>query len=155
MVQKLKIDPQSPFSIDVKQEEEESHPVEDGQRVSILANVNDQRSSEGYILIRKFNPAQKVVAALKTLGLFWGAILLTLPIPIVHFILPPVLFFVGIFMSYRTYQSNGRVFGGETTCPHCQTVVTVGKAELHWPVTTVCQGCARTVNMEPKDSSDF
>lgn len=117
------------------------------REISILANVNDERRSKGRILIREFNHAQRVQAAIKILALIWGSIILVLPIPMIHFVLPPVLFFTGIFISYRTYKSTGRVLSGATTCPNCKAAIVVGNVQLHWPVTEICQECGQSVRM--------
>lgn len=121
------------------------------EKLLILANVNDERRTEGFVLIKKFNKAQKLKASLKTLGLFWGAILLIAPFPVLHIVLPPILFFTGIFMARRTYKSEGRLLSGETTCPNCKGPVSVKKSELNWPITEICQSCGFVVRMQPSE----
>jgi hypothetical protein len=120
------------------------------QKIPIQANVNDDRRSEGYVTIIHFNPAQRTREALKKLAMFWGVAVLSVLIPVFHFVTVPLFFCLGIFFAYRTYKSEGRVIDGLTKCPHCQTEVIIKPAELQWPLTEICQNCARVVRIERK-----
>lgn len=120
----------------------------DGQKITISANVSDERRSPGFAYIETFNQAQKTRVALKKIAIFWGIALVSVLIPVFHFVLVPLFFFLGFFFAYRGYKAEGQVLGGETTCPHCQTPVQIKKQELNWPITEICQGCARVVRIE-------
>lgn len=121
---------------------------EQGEKVLILANVNDERRSEGFVYIHHFSPPERMTQALKKLGLFWGIALVSVLIPVFHFVLVPLFLILGIFFAHRSYKSEGRILSGETRCPHCQTEVQVKPAELQWPISEICQNCARVVRME-------
>lgn len=121
-----------------------------GEKILIEANVSDERRSEGFVYIETFNQAQRTRVALKKLAMFWGIALVCVLLPVVHFVLVPLFFILGFFFAYKGYKSEGQVLSGETTCPHCGTKVTVKKAELTWPLTEICQSCARVVRMEKK-----
>lgn len=120
------------------------------QKIPIQANVSDDRRSEGYVTLIYFNPAQKTREALKKLAIFWGISIVSVLIPVFHFVSVPLFFGLGIFFAYRTYKSEGRVIEGLTRCPHCQTEVKVKPAEIQWPLTEICQNCARVVRIERK-----
>ncbi|HEX7674066.1 MAG TPA: hypothetical protein VF412_07840 [Bdellovibrio sp.] len=127
--------------------------MENGTKISILANVSDERRSPGFVYIEIFNQAQRTRVALKKLAIFWGIALVSVLLPVVHFVLVPLFFFLGFFFAYRGFKSEGQVLSGETTCPHCGTKVVVKKQELAWPITEICQGCARVVRMERQDQA--
>jgi hypothetical protein len=120
------------------------------QKIPIQANVSDDRRSEGYVTVQHFNPAQRMNAALKKLGLFWAIALVSVLIPVFHFVLVPLFLIIGILAARRSYKAEGRVIEGLTKCPHCQTEVIVKPTELQWPVTEICQNCARVVRIERK-----
>ena len=122
-----------------------------GEKVAIEANVGDDRRTVGFVYIETFNQAQKTRAALKKLALWWGLALVSVLIPVFHFVLVPLFFFLGFYFTYRGYKSEGAVLGGSTKCPHCGAEVTVAKAALNWPISEICQGCARVVRMEKKE----
>ena len=120
-------------------------------QVSILANVNDDRREPGVITVREFSPRDRMMNALKKLALWWGASILSVLIPVFHFVTVPLFFFLGIFMAYRDYKSPGLVLSGNTTCPHCQTSIQMKKTNLQWPLVEICQSCARVVRMEKSE----
>ena len=120
------------------------------QKIPIQAHVSDERRSEGYVTVVYSSPAGRVKQALKKLALFWLGSLLSILIPVVHFVSVPVLFGLGIFFAYRSYKSEGQVLEGLTRCPHCQNEVPIKPAELQWPLTEICQNCARVVRIERK-----
>lgn len=118
------------------------------ERIEIESNVMDERRTTGFLEVKKFNPADKTRTALKKLALWWGLSILSILVPVFHFVLVPLFFFLGFFFARKGYKSEGEVLDGKTTCPHCGAEVKVGKGELNWPVTEICQGCARVVRME-------
>ncbi|MBO9666398.1 MAG: hypothetical protein J7501_06250 [Bdellovibrio sp.] len=120
------------------------------ERIEILANVSDDRRSEGHIIIQHFNKAEKTRTAIKKLALFWGIALVSVLIPVFHFVLVPLFFFLGFYFAHRGYKSDGLVLSGATTCPHCQNPVEIKKAQLNWPLSEICQNCARVVRIEKK-----
>ncbi|KYG64763.1 hypothetical protein AZI86_11190 [Bdellovibrio bacteriovorus] len=120
------------------------------QKIPIQANVSDDRRSEGYVNVVYFNPAARMKEALKKLALFWGIAIVSVALPVVHFVTVPLFFCLGIFFAYRTYKSEGRVIEGLTRCPHCENEVPIKPAELQWPLTEICQNCARVVRIERK-----
>lgn len=122
----------------------------DHQKIPIQANVSDERRSEGYVSVVYFNPAGRMKEAVKKLALFWGIAIVSVALPVVHFVTVPLFFILGIFFASRTYKSEGRVIEGLTRCPHCEHEVPIKPAELQWPLTEICQNCARVVRIERK-----
>lgn len=119
------------------------------EKIKIQANVSDERRTSGEVEVEYFSPRQRTQVAVKKLFLFWGIALVSVLIPIFHFVTVPLFFGLGLFFAYRSYQSQGQVLTGETTCPHCQNKVIIQKAELQWPLSEICQNCARVVRIEP------
>ncbi|QLY27014.1 hypothetical protein [Bdellovibrio sp. KM01] len=122
------------------------------EKINIESNVMDERRTSGELEIKVFNQADKTRTALKKLALWWGLSLISVLLPVVHFVLVPLFFFLGFFFAWKGFKSEGQVLDGRTTCPHCGNPVNVGKGELNWPVTEICQSCARVVRMEKKEA---
>lgn len=119
-------------------------------RVEILANVSDDRRSEGFVEVELFHQSDRMKVVLKKLAIFWSISILSILIPVFHFVLVPLFFFLGIYFAYRSSKSEGRVLSGKTQCPHCQNEVIVKEAELQWPLSEICQNCARVLRIEKK-----
>ncbi|MNJ98619.1 hypothetical protein D3C87_163860 [compost metagenome] len=118
--------------------------------IPVLANVNDERRTEGVIRVKEFMAQDRMGNSLKKLAFFWGIMILTVFIPVFHFVLVPLFFFIGLYMARRAYKSPGRVLSGSTICPNCQAKVSIGKGDLNWPLTEICQNCAREIRLEKK-----
>ena len=118
------------------------------ERIETESNVMDDRRTSGHLEIKTYNPAEKTRTAIKNLGIWWGLSIVSILIPVFHFVLVPLFFFLGFFFARKGYNSEGKVLSGHTTCPHCGNEITVAKGDLNWPVTEICQGCARVVRIE-------
>lgn len=119
-----------------------------GEKIQVTANVGDERTQNGVVYIKWFAPPEKMSQALKKLALFWGIALVSVLIPVFHFVSVPLFFGLGIFFALRSYKSEGKVLSGSVQCPHCLHEVKVKPAELQWPISEICQNCARVVRME-------
>jgi hypothetical protein len=118
-------------------------------QIKVKADVNDERVTNGILEIHYFNSGERMINALKKLALYWVISIFSILIPVAHFILVPLFFFLGIFFFYRSYKSQGKVLAGSVPCPHCQKVLTLGPQELQWPVSEICQSCARAIRIHP------
>ena len=118
-----------------------------GEKVEITANVNDDRHSEGIAYIKHYSPPERMMAAIKKLAIVWGIAILCILIPVFDFVLVPLGLILGVFFAHRTYKSEGLILSGSVKCPHCQTEVPLKKGELRWPLSEICQGCARVVRI--------
>ena len=119
-------------------------------RIEILANVSDDRRSEGFVEVQMFHQSDRMKLMLKKLAMFWALAIFSILIPVFHFVLVPLFFFLGIYCAYRSSKSEGVVLSGKTSCPHCQSEVIIKKAELQWPLSEICQNCARVLRIEKK-----
>ncbi|XGC82239.1 hypothetical protein ACES2L_07050 [Bdellovibrio bacteriovorus] len=119
------------------------------EEIKIQAHVSDERRSSGTVEVEYFSPRQRTQVALKKLFMFWGIALVSVLIPIFHFVTVPLFLGLGLFFAHRSYQSRGQVLTGETHCPHCQDKIVIQKAELQWPLSEICQNCTRVVRVEP------
>lgn len=114
----------------------------------ITAHVGDERHREGMISVHTMTPSERMVQALKKLALFWGIAVLSILIPVFHFVTVPLFVCLGIFFFYRGYKSTGVVLGGEVNCPHCDQLVTIKPATIEWPLSEICQNCARVLRIQ-------
>lgn len=124
--------------------------IDSEQTLAITATVGDERQSEGLLRVHTTNPSERLMQGLKKLGMFWGIAVLSVLIPVFHFVTVPLFFCLGLFFFYRGYKSEGLVLGGEVNCPHCSAVVHIRPSNLEWPVTEICQSCARVLRMKLK-----
>jgi hypothetical protein len=87
--------------------------------------------------------------ALKRLGLCWGIGFGCVFIPVMHFVLVPTAFLVGIISSYKQLKLPEQIVGGELTCPKCSERFTVDAQPFEWPKRLECQKCDSRLLIQP------
>lgn len=73
------------------------------------------------------SPSQARRQALKTLAIIWAIGLITVPIPLVHFVSVPVCLLSGPLVAWIVYRmwSKTEEWIGEVACPACSKVSTL------------------------------
>lgn len=71
------------------------------------------------LLVVTFDRGRRVRRALTGLLGFWGAMLVSVFIPIAHFVLVPSLFVAGLYQLVRRLRVHELVRGAHGTCPDC------------------------------------
>ena len=85
----------------------------------------------------------------------WAVALVTLPIPIVHFIAPPLLLVLGPvlgFLVFRVCDGASDLAGGTYECPSCGKSWALVPAAASWPLSIACQGCETRLTIRPAAS---
>jgi hypothetical protein len=117
-----------------------------GCKVKVIGSNGKEQSGE--VRIQSFNPAQRLLRALKFLGICWGLALISVFIPIAHFFLVPGFFFAGLIISYFVYGMESVVLGGESICPNCGAFLPIARGKEKWPLTDLCAKCYTNVSIE-------
>lgn len=96
------------------------------------------------VLVVSYDRARRVRRALRGLGTWWGAALVSVLIPVAHFVLVPAFFFFGVYTFARRLTTDQVALSGRGTCPDCgreQALDVAGRWSL--PRTTSCRYCQR------------
>lgn len=103
----------------------------------------------------KILPKEKArVNAISACAACWGLALVTLPVPILHFIAPPLLILMGpisALIIYKLFAGAVDVLGGQGTCPDCMISVSIEPRSERWPVDILCSGCGARLFATKKD----
>lgn len=120
-------------------------------RVRIVDPQSGNRA-EGKIRVRYWNRRERVLRALKFGGLCWGAALVSVLLPLLHFVLVPSFLLAGPIVGYFILVQTSVVLGGEGVCPGCQAQLPIIRAPDRFPISDVCARCCRGLKVEPVDS---
>lgn len=120
-------------------------PIETSQNVTAWSG---SKSTPGEVRIIEWNSRERLIRAAKVLALCWGIALITIPIPMVHFVVPPIMLLVGPFLFYVNYKQENGVAGGQGTCPSCSQKFDVVSGKLRWPIFEICNHCKSHVRLE-------
>ena len=80
-------------------------------------------SSSIAVEIKKIDKKSRLKNALKILSIYWLLSMLSIFLPLVHFLLVPGLFFLGIFLSYKKYEKNILLLSTSFACLSCKKVI--------------------------------
>lgn len=123
------------------------------QACPVRLTTNSGKQSSGTVQIQIWSPQYRTRRALKTLGLFWGLSLVTVIIPLLHFVLVPGLFIAGPIVAWVIYRQERMILGGEGICPQCGKAFAIVRAQEHWPLRDVCSHCHEEVRVERLEQS--
>jgi hypothetical protein len=105
----------------------------------IVISNNAGGIAPGTLHIRHFSGGERLRRALAVLGMCWGVGLATVIIPLVHFVVPPVMLIIGPVLAWRRYgvvMQNEKIVG---SCPSCGQPVTLElDASDSLPLWTYC-----------------
>jgi hypothetical protein len=119
---------------------------EDGvpRQQSLLLNGFAPAPGRGSVTIVSFDRRARWRRALRALGKWWGIALLSVLIPIAHFILVPSFFLFGLFQFFQRYGAVEVPRDARGTCPDCgveQPLELAGQWRV--PQLVSCRECHR------------
>jgi hypothetical protein len=120
----------------------------DAQRIELVTEVDDTKTF-GFAVRRDLAKHERLARAGKMFGIFFGVALLTVFIPILHFILPPLFLIAGTVFFWTTYMETGEVLEGEYTCPNCKHKMVIPHEAEDWPKEQRCGGCSFLLKTQP------
>ncbi|MEK6554718.1 MAG: hypothetical protein AABZ31_05730 [Bdellovibrionota bacterium] len=119
--------------------EEFDHDKEHPLEVEILSRDGSIR--EGYLVLSERTPQERVVRAVQAFFLWMLAALISLFIPMLHFILVPAFILVALFMGANGLFDVFKVESGEITCARCGTVNHIEAQNETYPIHIDCDHC--------------
>lgn len=106
--------------------------------VAIEANG---KKSVGIVEMKYFDKDLRTSRALKVWGGFWGGAFCAVFIPVVHFVLVPTLFLVGLVYPFIIYFQKSQNWGGRGRCPECDKILPISSKSNRWPLKSKCVVC--------------
>ncbi len=89
---------------------------------------------------------------MKWCGAAWLGALITLPVPLLHFVAVPACLLAGPplgYVMYRFYRGSTEIISGNGKCPACQYEWELVKKTVDWPRLMNCPKCNAELMMEP------
>lgn len=108
------------------------------QKLDVIVEANDLKTTSGFLQIYELPKKERRAKALKTFFIFFGAACVSVFIPLVHFILVPLLLITTVFLVRKALKASQYISDGQVLCPHCQKSLDVKRTALQWPMTLFC-----------------
>jgi hypothetical protein len=121
--------------------------VYSSEKIQVACRVDDL-STPGWVDRRDLRTSERWTRAGKIFGFFFLAAFVTLFIPILHFILPPLALIIGGVLAIGEFTNTGEVLAGEITCPNCKKIMALSREGEEWPKVHRCSGCSFTLRVE-------
>lgn len=114
----------------------------------ILLNGYHGRPTAGTVTIREFDREGRVRRALAGLGQWWGIALLSVLIPVAHFVLVPAFLAYGAWRFFQRLGTAELATGARGTCPDCGAEQAL-ELEPRWraPQPVTCRYCHRGLRL--------
>ena len=117
--------------------------------MKIQATANSDKIEYGEAEVQTISSDKLFLKALARLTICWCIAIVCILIPILHFILVPAFFFLGIYLAVRTTKLKNEIVSGTIRCPHCSQIVNLPKSAASWPHTEICQNCSPMLKISP------
>lgn len=102
----------------------------------------------GTVTIRRFNRDERVRRALAGLGKWWGVALVSVLIPVAHFVLVPSFLAYGVWQGVQRLGTVELAIAARGTCPDCGAEQALDLA-VRWraPQPVTCRQCHRGLQL--------
>lgn len=111
------------------------------------------KHTEGYALRYDLPKSERVKRALKMLGVLWFVMFIVAFVPVLHFVLVPLFFVLGMVLATTTFLETSMVREAKINCPNCNTEIHIEKETESWPRTIRCSGCSFTLKIQAPESA--
>jgi hypothetical protein len=103
---------------------------------------------EGTVQVVRYDEAARTSRAVKRLAAYWVLALVSVALPILHFVLVPGLFLLGPLAAWLATRQAGTVLGGGGKCPGCGGTVEIEGGPETWPMAARCRPCREILTVE-------
>lgn len=120
-----------------------------GDLIPVVVKDLGGSSVAAQVPVRAYTGGERLLRSAKILALFWGISLLTVLIPVAHFVLVPLFFLLGPIVAMMVYKKTVSLTGGDVTCPNCHQVFSLNAGPILWPLRRNCEHCRYQLVIEP------
>ena len=116
-------------------------PTESTQTYSAVVHALDERQSTGTFQVRTLSQQDRIFVGLKWLGIAWLIGLCFIPVPMIHFVIPPLMFALGPIVFIKGFLGHQRIEEGRVDCPNCQKEILFPVARFQPEYRENCPHC--------------
>jgi hypothetical protein len=118
--------------------------------IDVLLTSSNEKQADGKVQIISWSPPERTRRAIKTWAMCWGAAIICVAFPIVHFFAVPGFLLGGPIAAFFIWAQEAKITGGECKCPSCGAAFQVSKGRPQWPLSDVCSSCHEAIRITPR-----
>lgn len=111
----------------------------------------DAQPTSGTIRIQHWGRSDRLRRALRASGICSLFAMIAVFIPLLHFVLVPLLILAAPIVGFVLYGQESAVLGGEGKCPACGADFLVAKSANKFPLNDLCTSCQGSVRIQLGD----
>jgi len=124
------------------------------EEIAVIVNASNGSALDAEVQKVHLPAGERLARAGKRLGILWGAAIVCLFIPIVHFLLVPLFLITGLALAIVAFLGSIRIIGSELICPDCKNTFNLPETRESWPIDYSCPRCTRYLWIERRDSQE-
>ncbi len=117
------------------------------ETVAVTTTSLKGNTTQGSVELRSWDARERVRRALRAGGISLGLAVVSVLIPLAHFVLVPAFLIGAPIAALVAYSQETVVLGGKGTCPDCGAVLPIVRARAQWPLSDLCSHCGTSVKI--------
>jgi hypothetical protein len=117
--------------------------------IQVKIQGSQGKVTTGNVEHRIWEKKERTLRGIKALGISWGLCLVSVLIPLLHFILVPLFLLAGPFAFFWVTAQEQIILGGKGECPECLLTFDIARSAAKWPISDVCNHCHAPIEIEP------
>lgn len=117
------------------------------ENVVITGTIGTQ-PTQGIVHIQEWSHSERTKRAVKVWIACWLGSIVSILIPLVHFISVPALIIAGPIAAYFILNKESVIMGGKGTCPHCLADLMIVRSPNRFPLSELCTNCYKNLRIE-------
>lgn len=118
--------------------------------ITLISDQNE--STSGSVEVQYYSQKSRSLRSFKWLGILWGLSLVSVLIPLAHFILVPGFFIAGLTVALVIYPVKQIIIRGEATCPYCHKSFPIARMKITEDLSDKCSHCLRSSSLILKEN---
>lgn len=118
--------------------------------VDVVLSSSNEKQNTGKVQVISWSQQERTKRAIKTWAMCWGAAIICIAFPLVHFVAVPGFFLAGPIVAFFIWAQEAKIAGGECKCPSCAATFQVSKGRPQWPLSDVCSSCHEAIRITPR-----
>lgn len=117
---------------------------------TLAVTVTDIRgqASSGSVELKVWDKKERTTRALKALGFTLGLAVISVLIPILHFILVPTFILASPIVFFWIAGQEQVILGGKGNCPNCHKEFEIARSAVTWPLSDICNHCQAELKID-------
>ena len=113
------------------------HTVE----LEILVAMDADKQGQSVGTVRSLKQSERTFFSIRGLATGWGLAVVSVFIPVLHFVLVPAFLAIGIVFASMEYRRTELLKHTKFLCPSCKTSIEIQNIRFLWPLRKTCPEC--------------